>query len=76
MPKCNSAVAENRIIREKIDALRKENLSWSKIYKKLEKELKDKNLEMKRSIEKAERVCKEREAIKEEIQSIKVWIYK
>jgi hypothetical protein len=73
VPKCNSAVAENRSIRERIDALRKEkNYSWCKIYKKLEKELKEKNLEMKESIEKAERVCKEREAIKEEINSIKV----
>lgn len=41
--KYNSSVAENKSIREKIDALRKEkNFSWMKIYKKLEKELAEK----------------------------------
>jgi hypothetical protein len=55
-----------------LNNLKIKNYSWCKIYKKLEKELKEKNLEMKKSIEKAERVCKEREAIKEEIHSIKV----
>jgi len=43
-----------------------------RIYEKLEKELQTKNLEMKKSIEKAEKICRERELIKEEIELITV----
>ena len=70
--KYNSAVAENRNIRHKIDALRKEKVIFDKIYKKLEKELKHKKDQMKAAISQAEQVCREREATKEEIQQIKL----
>ena len=55
--KYNSAVAENRNIRHKIDALRKEKVIFDKIYKKLEKELKHKTDQMKAAISQAEQVC-------------------
>ncbi|CAI2362762.1 unnamed protein product [Moneuplotes crassus] len=73
IPKYNSVVVENRMIREKIDALRKEkNFSWQEIYENLEKDLQKKKTEMSTSIMKAEKACRERELIKEEIQMLKL----
>lgn len=61
------------MIREKIDALRKEkNFSWLEIYENLEKELKTKKSEMSNLISNAEEACKEREVLKEEIEIMKI----
>lgn len=67
---CNSAVAQNRIIREKIDGLRKERVVLNKIYNKLEVELNDKKDELNKTIKKAEKAYLEREAIKQEIKAL------
>lgn len=64
-------MAENRSIREKIDALRKEKVVFDKIYEKLERELKEKKKDMKDAISNAERACEAREALKKEITKLK-----
>ena len=67
---CNTAVAENRMIREKIDGLRKERVVLNKIYHKLENELKHKKDELNTTIQKAEKAYLEREAIRQEIKAL------
>lgn len=67
---CNSAVAENRIIREKIDGLRKERVVLNKIYHKLESELQEKKDELNDTIKNAEKAFLEREVVKQEIKKL------
>lgn len=64
-------MAENRSIREKIDALRKEKVVFDKIYEKLERELSKKKKDMKDAISNAEQACEAREALKKEITKLK-----
>lgn len=70
LQKYNQAVAHNRELKEKIDALRRERIVFDKIYSKLEKELSNKK-EMRQIIEKADKAYKEREKAKAEMETLK-----
>ena len=54
LQKYNQAVAQNKHLREQIDALRRERVVFDNIYKKLEGELEDKKDKMMQIIQKAE----------------------
>ena len=71
LQKYNQAVAHNRQLRDKIDALRRERVVFDKIYKKLEKELENKKKEMHTIIEEAEDAYKKREKAKADMESLK-----
>lgn len=71
LQKYNQAVAQNKNLREQIDALRRERVVFDTIYLKLENELKRKKDEMKRIIEKAEKAYEQREQAKAEMNNLK-----
>jgi len=64
-------VAQNKNLREQIDALRRERVVFDNIYKKLESELKKKKDEMLKIIEKADTAYKQRELAKKEMKELK-----
>lgn len=67
----NKAVAHNRQLRDKIDALRRERLVFDKIYDKLEKELEGKKREMEHTITEAEAAYRAREQAKANMETLK-----
>ncbi len=71
LQKFNQAVAQNKNLREQIDALRRERVVFDNIYKKLETELKKKKDDMMKIIERAERAYMQREAAKKEMNDLK-----
>ena len=71
LQKFNQAVAQNKNLREQIDALRRERVVFDNIYKKLETELKKKKDDMMKIIERAEKAYMQREQAKKEMNDLK-----
>lgn len=69
--KFNEAIAQNKVLREEIDNLRRERQIFDKIYQKLEKELQNKRKEMAKKIEEANSAYEQRDKAQEELQKIK-----
>ena len=67
----NQAVAHNRQLREKIDALRRERIIFDKNLHKLEQELVDKKKEMELTIKEAEQAYQAREQAKTDMETLK-----
>ena len=69
--KFNEAIAQNKVLREEIDNLRRERQIFDNIYQKLEKELQNKRKEMAKKIEEANTAYEQRDKAQEELQKIK-----
>jgi chromosome segregation ATPase len=67
----NQAVAHNRQLRDKIDALRRERIIFDKNLHKLEQELVDKKKEMELTIKEAEQAYQAREQAKTDMETLK-----
>lgn len=65
-------MAQNKHLREQIDALRRERVVFDNIYKKLEGELEDKKDKMMQIIQKAESAYEEREQAKQDMNDLKL----
>ena len=71
LQKFNKSVAQNKSLREQIDALRRERVVFEQIYHKLIKELDQKKNEMGTVIEEAEAAYKKREQAEQEMKKLK-----
>ena len=70
LQKFNKSVAQNKSLREQIDALRRERVVFEQIYHKLIKELDQKKNEMGTVIEEAEAAYKKREQAEQEMKML------
>eukprot|EP00761_Pharyngomonas_kirbyi_P009319 gb/GECH01009335.1/.p1 GENE.gb/GECH01009335.1/~~gb/GECH01009335.1/.p1 ORF type:complete len:546 (+),score=123.22 gb/GECH01009335.1/:1-1638(+) len=69
--KFNDALTHNKELREKIDNLRKEKTTFNDIYKKLENDLENKKEGMAESIDRSNKMYKERENLVAELNTLK-----
>ena len=69
--KFNEAIAQNKVLREEIDNLRRERVIFDKIYQKLEKELQNKRKEMAKIIEDANGAYEDRDRAQDTLTTIK-----
>jgi coiled-coil domain-containing protein 63/114 len=69
--KFNEAIAQNKVLREEIDNLRRERVIFDKIYQKLEKELHSKRKEMANIIETANNAYEDRDRAQDTLTTIK-----
>ena len=69
--KFNEAIAQNKVLREEIDNLRRERVIFDKIYQKLEKELHSKRKEMANIIEAANNAYEDRDRAQDTLTTIK-----
>ena len=72
LQKFNQAVAENRSMRERIDALRKERVVFDVIYRQLESDIKTKREELISMMQKTEKAEKARDDTKMELEKARV----
>ncbi|KAF1330693.1 hypothetical protein FI667_g4893, partial [Globisporangium splendens] len=68
--KFNEAIAQNKILREEIDNLRRERVVFDTIYRKLEKEHNDKKKQMATTIELSNLAYEQRDAAQSELRSL------
>ncbi|GBG30062.1 Coiled-coil domain-containing protein 63 [Hondaea fermentalgiana] len=68
----NEILGKNKLIKEKIDDLRRERVIFDGIYKKLEKEMHSEKKEMARLVQECNRAYMERDEVKQEISKLKV----
>eukprot|EP01017_Pseudomicrothorax_dubius_P046534 TRINITY_DN8208_c0_g1_i13.p1 TRINITY_DN8208_c0_g1~~TRINITY_DN8208_c0_g1_i13.p1 ORF type:complete len:497 (-),score=164.38 TRINITY_DN8208_c0_g1_i13:95-1585(-) len=71
LQKHNEAIAQNKTMREQIDALRRERVIYDNIYKQLEKELNEKKEELKEITEMKIDVEKNREETLRKLENVK-----
>ena len=69
--KFNEAIAQNKVLREEIDNLRRERVIFDKIYQKLEKELHSKRKDMANIIEAANNAYEDRDKAQDTLTTIK-----
>jgi len=76
LQKHNEILAENRQLKEEIDHLRRERVTFDKIYKKLEGELQEKKKTLGEVFESSEKAKKRKENIEDQIKNLKLRIRK
>lgn len=69
--KFNEAIAQNKVLREEIDNLRRERVIFDTIYQKLEKELQNKRKKMASTIEAANSAYEDRDRAQDTLTTIK-----
>merc|ERR1712039_33342 len=72
LQKFNEAIADNRALRDQIDALRRERVVFDDIYRKLENELQQKKREMANIIEQANAAYEARDSAQAQMANLKV----
>ncbi|KAK1947105.1 Outer dynein arm protein 1 [Phytophthora citrophthora] len=68
--KFNEALAQNKVLREEIDNLRRERVVFDTIYRKLEREHSDKKRQMAQTIELSNQAYEQRDAAQLELRSL------
>jgi chromosome segregation ATPase len=76
LQKHNEILAENRQLKEEIDHLRRERVTFDKIYKKLEGELQDKKKTLCEVFESSEKAKERKNKIEDQIKNLKLRIRK
>lgn len=76
LQKHNEILAENRQLKEEIDHLRRERVTFDKIYKKLEVELQDKKKTLTEVYDNSEKAKLRKENIEEQIKNLKLRVRK
>ena len=76
LQKHNEILAENRQLKEEIDHLRRERVTFDKIYKKLEVELQEKKKTLTEVYDNSEKAKQRKDNIEEQIKNLKLRVRK